>query len=65
MYDKPFSPRSNTCYNPFAFKAISQSFIHLGINQTAKDLEYMKQSVLKGSEPWKAAFIDSKIQPIL
>ncbi|MBD0365429.1 MAG: alginate lyase family protein [Flavisolibacter sp.] len=34
----------------------AQKFVHPGINQTAKDLEYMRQLVLKGEEPYKSAF---------
>ena len=34
----------------------AQKFIHPGINQTSEDLEYMRQQVLKGEQPWKDAF---------
>jgi parallel beta-helix repeat protein len=34
----------------------AQKFIHPGINQTSKDLEYMKSMVKKGEQPWKNAF---------
>lgn len=34
----------------------AQSFIHPGINQSAKDLAYMKQLVKEQREPWKSAF---------
>ena len=34
----------------------AQKFIHPGINQTTADLEYMRQQVLKGEQPWKDAF---------
>jgi parallel beta-helix repeat protein len=33
-----------------------QKFAHPGINQTAADLQYMKEEVLKGSQPYKDAF---------
>ena len=36
--------------------AWSQPFVHPGIDQTSKDLAYMKQQVLKGEQPWKGAF---------
>ncbi|CAL1518939.1 alginate lyase family protein [Chitinophaga sp. MM2321] len=36
--------------------AWAQSFIHPGLNQTGKDLAYMKDRVLKGVEPWKGAY---------
>src|SRR6478672_7053896 len=34
----------------------AQQFIHPGISQSAKDLQYMKTLVLKNEEPWKGAF---------
>ncbi|TDE14541.1 right-handed parallel beta-helix repeat-containing protein [Dyadobacter psychrotolerans] len=34
----------------------AQNFVHPGINQTAADLAYMKQQVLKSEQPWKDAF---------
>jgi hypothetical protein len=34
----------------------AQPFVHPGMDQTAKDLGYMKSRVLKGEEPWKSAF---------
>jgi len=37
-------------------KGSAQKFIHPGINQSSADLAYMKQLVLKGEQPWKAAF---------
>jgi parallel beta-helix repeat protein len=37
-------------------KSFSQKFIHPGINQTSKDLELMKNKVLKGEQPYKDAF---------
>ncbi|GAB2788272.1 hypothetical protein GCM10027275_36410 [Rhabdobacter roseus] len=36
--------------------AFAQKFIHPGIDQSAQDLAYMKQQVLKGEQPWKDAF---------
>lgn len=36
--------------------ALAQKFIHPGINQTLKDLAYMKKMVLKGEQPYKEAF---------
>lgn len=36
--------------------AISKSFVHPGIHQTQEDLDYMKEQVLKGEQPWKNAF---------
>ncbi len=33
-----------------------QKFAHPGINQTAADLQYMKEEVLKGNQPYKDAF---------
>ena len=36
--------------------AFPQKFIHPGINQTSKDLEYMKMLVVKNVQPWKDAF---------
>ncbi len=34
----------------------SQSLVHPGIHQTREDMDYMKQQVLKGEQPWKNAF---------
>lgn len=34
----------------------AQSFVHPGIHQTREDLNYMKQQVLNGEQPWKNAF---------
>ncbi|MCW3107617.1 MAG: hypothetical protein JWQ09_2123 [Segetibacter sp.] len=34
----------------------AQNFTHPGIDQTSKDLEYMKNKVLKGEQPFKDAF---------
>lgn len=34
----------------------AQKFVHPGMNQTAADLAYMKQQVLAGTQPYKAAF---------
>ncbi|HEX5552619.1 MAG TPA: right-handed parallel beta-helix repeat-containing protein [Chitinophagaceae bacterium] len=36
--------------------ALSQQFIHPGINQTSKDLAYMKSLVDQGKQPWRGAF---------
>lgn len=37
-------------------QSISQPFIHPGIDQSSKDLEYMKKMVLEGRQPYKDAF---------
>jgi parallel beta-helix repeat protein len=34
----------------------AQKFVHPGIHQTGADLEYMKNQVLNGEQPWKDAF---------
>lgn len=34
----------------------AQTFIHPGIDQQGKDLQYMKKKVLAGEQPWKGAF---------
>ncbi len=34
----------------------AQAFIHPGVDQQAKDLQYMKKMVLAGEQPWKGAF---------
>ncbi|MBA2761239.1 MAG: right-handed parallel beta-helix repeat-containing protein [Segetibacter sp.] len=36
--------------------SFAQKFIHPGVDQTSKDLEYMKKMVLTGEEPYKSAF---------
>lgn len=49
----------------------AQGFIHPGIDQTEAELEYMKQQVQAGAEPWKSAFdrmqattdLDANIEP--
>lgn len=42
----------------FCFTAAihAQKFIHPGISQTSADLDYLKQSILAGKEPYKSAF---------
>ncbi|HSU52045.1 MAG TPA: right-handed parallel beta-helix repeat-containing protein [Segetibacter sp.] len=40
----------------FPVNSFCQKFVHPGINQNSKDLEYMKAKVLKGEEPYKGAF---------
>ena len=40
----------------FPSSGISQKFIHPGIDQRAVDLQEMKRLVLKGEQPYKAAF---------
>ncbi|GAA0877350.1 hypothetical protein GCM10009119_03180 [Algoriphagus jejuensis] len=58
------------CDGLLAQKA-SAPFVHPGINQTQADLEWMKQKVQSGEQPWKAAFenlsesasLDFKPQP--
>ncbi|WP_162915419.1 right-handed parallel beta-helix repeat-containing protein [Paraflavitalea soli] len=36
--------------------SLAQPFVHPGVDQSAKDLAYMKGQVLKGAQPWKGAF---------
>ncbi|GAB3172910.1 alginate lyase family protein [Telluribacter humicola] len=36
--------------------ATAQQFVHPGVSQSAMDLAYMKQQVLKGEQPWKGSF---------
>lgn len=36
--------------------AQTKPFVHPGMDQSGKDLAYMKQQVLAGAEPWKSAF---------
>ena len=38
------------------FTLLAQSFVHPGIDQSKADLEYMRNKVLQGEEPWKSAF---------
>lgn len=42
-----------------------QKFVHPGIDQTRADLDYMKQQVLSGVQPWKAAFDRLKADKVL
>ncbi|MBO9561484.1 MAG: alginate lyase family protein [Niastella sp.] len=37
-------------------RTLSQAFIHPGVDQSAKDLAYVKAQVLKGVQPYKEAF---------
>jgi parallel beta-helix repeat protein len=37
-------------------RTLSQSFVHPGVDQSAKDLAYVKAKVLKGAQPYKEAF---------
>ncbi|KAA9041391.1 hypothetical protein FW778_05025 [Ginsengibacter hankyongi] len=37
-------------------KIFAQSFIHPGIDQTSRDLAFMKKMVVAGKQPWKGAF---------
>ena len=39
-----------------------QRFVHPGMAQSKDDMEYMKQQVLAGKEPWKTAFENLKKQ---
>lgn len=39
-----------------SLKISAQEFVHPGIYQTSQDLDYMKELVLKGKQPWKEAF---------
>lgn len=36
--------------------AQTKPFLHPGMDQSGKDLTYMKQQVLAGADPWKSAF---------
>lgn len=40
----------------FPVRSLSQSFTHPGIDQSSRDLAYMKAQVLKGVQPYKGAF---------
>lgn len=46
--------------SPFIFKtqthAANKTFTHPGIYQTREDLDFMKQQVASGEQPWKEAF---------
>ena len=46
--------------NLYPLTSIAQQFIHPGINQTSKDLAFMKKMVLEGKQPYKDAFIKLK-----
>lgn len=37
-------------------QSLAQNFIHPGIDQAKADLEYMKEQVLQGEQPWRDAF---------
>lgn len=45
---------------PIEFMA--QEFLHPGIDQDRDDLNYMKEQVLNGVEPWKGAFERLKVE---
>lgn len=38
------------------FTSSAQKFVHPGVDQTSKDMEYMKAQVIAGKQPWKDAF---------
>lgn len=38
------------------YACIAQAFIHPGVNMTQADMQYMKQQVLRGNQPWKGAY---------
>jgi len=40
----------------YSQQSTSQSFIHPGVDMTSEDLQYMKNQVLAGTQPWKDAF---------
>ena len=42
--------------NFFSVNTFAQPFVHPGIDQTSKDLAYMKNMVVKGEQPYKDAF---------
>jgi hypothetical protein len=53
------------CLSPFisgyAQKlALEKPFLHPGMLQTAEDMDYMKQKIRTGEEPWKTAFENLK-----
>ena len=39
---------------------ISQAFVHPGMMQDQEDLDYMRQQITAGAEPWKTAFANLK-----
>lgn len=39
---------------------LTQAFVHPGMAQSGQDLEYMREMVLKGAQPWKASFENLK-----
>ncbi|MDR0546411.1 MAG: alginate lyase family protein, partial [Dysgonamonadaceae bacterium] len=41
---------------------LSKPFVHPGMAQNQSDLNFMKQNVLSGKEPWKTAFAELKKQ---
>jgi len=51
--------------NDLIVQLSSKPFIHPGIAQSRQDLDYMKQQVLSGNEPWKSAFDRLKLETSL
>jgi predicted esterase len=43
---------------------ISKPFVHPGMAQNQADLDYMRENVLKGVEPWKTAFDKLKVKTL-
>ena len=39
---------------------LTQAFIHPGMAQSKQDLDYMREMVLKGIQPWKTAYENLK-----
>lgn len=44
------------CFLATSFSTYAQNFVHPGIDQTGADLNYMREQVLAGKQPWKEAF---------
>ena len=44
----------------FSNEYLSKAFVHPGMAQSGEDLEYMKEMITKGVEPWKTAFENLK-----
>lgn len=49
-------------YVLFPAEIMAQGFLHPGIDQDRDDLNYMKEQVLNGAQPWKDAFERLKAQ---
>jgi predicted alpha-1,2-mannosidase len=62
-YDFAKSPSTRPQTNSKSV-SLSKPFVHPGMAQNQEDLDFMKQNILSGKEPWKTAFSNLKKQAL-